>query len=351
MKEKNNKVVYIHRKATDGTIFYVGMGSPKRPYIKSKGRRSFWWLKTFNKHGRVVEVVADGLSKDAAYELEMFLIFTIGRRDKGLGSLVNLDDGGGGCNGYRMSEDIKASRSRKVINTETLEVLPSGIELNRRYKIGRRALVSSHPNCDWMYLEDYNNEKHLTEKWINRYKIGLNHNVKLINTETLEVFYSITKASDSIGMKLGTFRTKLTGRLSNNTDIMMYEDYENGVHLTSNWKDRKIKTRKHLRKLVKIYDFKEQVWLETSCAEFKLKYGSTVVKNNIFHRGRFCVKGCEGFDENNNKWKNILDLKTGNIERFNRSHLVNESKISAENVSSLFRSRCKVLGKRYKIVE
>ena len=38
---KNNTVVYIHRKKTDDTIFYVGIGKPSRPYI-DKGRSSLW---------------------------------------------------------------------------------------------------------------------------------------------------------------------------------------------------------------------------------------------------------------------------------------------------------------------
>ena len=185
MKEKNNKVVYIHRKATDGTPFYVGMGTVRRPYYKS--RRSDWWLNTYKKHGITVEIVSEGLSMEDAYELEVFLIYTIGRKDKGLGTLVNMTDGGDGAKGYLTSEEQRNIQSRKVINTETLEVLPSGNELRRKYGVWSKVLLHEHPYSDWMYLEDYNNEKHLTEKWINRYKIGFNQIGRASCRERVEI--------------------------------------------------------------------------------------------------------------------------------------------------------------------
>lgn len=41
MQEMNNKCVYWHKKKRTNEIFYVGIGSLKRPY--DKGFRSKWW--------------------------------------------------------------------------------------------------------------------------------------------------------------------------------------------------------------------------------------------------------------------------------------------------------------------
>ena len=121
-----------------------------------------------------------------------------------------------------------------------------------------------------MKLEDYKKGKHLTEKWINRYKIK-NSYIKIINTETLEVFYSIEEATKSIGK--GSYRNnesqynilsaKLKGGKRNNTDFMYYEDYELGRHLTEEWNNRKAYAPRPSRppKEIELYDFKEEVWL------------------------------------------------------------------------------------------
>ena len=93
-----NKLVYLHRKATDGTVFYVGIGSEKRSLCKNG--RSSWWYNTVDKHGYYVDIVERGLSWEEACDSEIALIDLIGRKDLGLGSLVNLTDGGEGGLGH-----------------------------------------------------------------------------------------------------------------------------------------------------------------------------------------------------------------------------------------------------------
>ena len=67
-----SKVVYIHRKADDNTIFYVGMGNKSR--VKDKTNRNNYWNNVVRKHGYYTEVVAKDLSVYDAYELVFFLI-------------------------------------------------------------------------------------------------------------------------------------------------------------------------------------------------------------------------------------------------------------------------------------
>ena len=101
----NDTVVYRHLKP-NGEVFYVGIGCEKRPY--SKHHRSKWWkniVKKYPDYG--VEVVATGLSWDDACELEELMISEYGRRDLGLGTLVNMTNGGEGCYGLVHSEETK----------------------------------------------------------------------------------------------------------------------------------------------------------------------------------------------------------------------------------------------------
>ena len=355
---KGNKVVYLHRKATDNTVFYVGMGNPDRPYVV-KGRNN-WWNSTFNKHGLEVCVVAKDLSTEDAYELEMFLISEIGRKDKGLGNLVNLDDGGAGVAGYLRSEYLRKTvgnrNSKKVINTETLEVLESGVYLNKKYGVSASVLYCDYPKSDWMRLEDYNTGKHLTEMLVNRYNIKGMY-FKLINTNTLEIFYSMEAAC---GFKPNEreykrFTDKLSGRTKNNSNVMHYKDYEDGLHLKEEWKNREKRTHKSLNqrphKNIDVYDFKKQIWFKTTTEEFKLKYKATPHASGSICKGRFCRKEATTFDEINSRWKDVIDLKTGNIDRFNAWHLSDYLNVSTNFLGAFFKGKQKILYNRYAFIE
>ena len=350
---KNTKVVYLHRKATDGTIFYVGMGNPDR--VNNTTSRNKWWKHINNKHGVKIEIVANNISIEEAYELEVFLISELGRRDKGLGNLVNMDDGGKGAR-KKLSERM----SKKVINTETLEVLKSGAELLKKYGIFSNGLNKQHPSIDWMRLEDYDNGKHLTEKWINRYKIK-NSYLKIINTETKELFYSIEEAARSIGK--GNYLThqsqynllcqRLKNTRKNNTDYMLYSEYKNEKHLTKEWinrKTRKPSVRTKPDKNINIYDFKEQVWITTTSIKFEELYNIKPIICNSFLNGRFCREEYSKFDKKNNQWKNIINIKTKEVERFNQWYLADKLGVSSNNLSNFFRGIQKKAYGTYMIV-
>lgn len=95
--------VYLHRKATNGEVFYVGKGSDKRCFDKS--HRSDYWKRVFKKHGVVVEIYESGLQEWYANELEINLIAYYGRKNLKLGSLINLTDGGEGIVGFVRSKE------------------------------------------------------------------------------------------------------------------------------------------------------------------------------------------------------------------------------------------------------
>jgi hypothetical protein len=100
--------VYVHMKATDDSVFYVGKGSKYR-YTTKQGRNEYWH-RIVNKHGFVAEIVKDGLSFEEANAYEIQLIKEM--RDQGC-QLCNMTDGGEGCLGVKKTPEQKAAISQK----------------------------------------------------------------------------------------------------------------------------------------------------------------------------------------------------------------------------------------------
>ncbi len=124
----NDTVLYFHINPLKNEIFYVGIGNKKRPYSK-RGRNS-GWKEIVNQFGYVIDVVEEGLTWQEACERERFYIKRIGRKDLGLGPLVNLTDGGEGANGVKQTQEHKdkisegcKGKKRGPMSEETKEKL------------------------------------------------------------------------------------------------------------------------------------------------------------------------------------------------------------------------------------
>lgn len=63
--------VYVHRRKSDGLVFYVGKGSAKRGWSRD---RNFLWWRVYNKHGATIEIVRNFEVESEAYRYESFLI-------------------------------------------------------------------------------------------------------------------------------------------------------------------------------------------------------------------------------------------------------------------------------------
>lgn len=100
--------VYVHRRSTDGTVFYVGKGQGRRAWNSSK--RSQYWKNIATKHGRTVGIVMRFDNEVCAFSMECALIKFYGRA-----SLCNLTIGGDGTSGYIMSEKTKEKIGAKSI--------------------------------------------------------------------------------------------------------------------------------------------------------------------------------------------------------------------------------------------
>jgi hypothetical protein len=101
--------VYAHLKADTLEPFYVGEGHGRRawsPYGRSKH-----WNAVKHKHGIVVMIAQDDMMEAIAFELERNLIARIGRKDLGLGPLVNHTNGGEGTSGRVVSAKTRETQS------------------------------------------------------------------------------------------------------------------------------------------------------------------------------------------------------------------------------------------------
>lgn len=108
---KTNKVVYLHKRLSDGEVFYVGIGSKKRPY--SKNSRNKHWRNYTTKHEYEVSILFEKLTWKEACIREKSLILDYGRRDLGLGTLVNMTDGGDGQCNLAQESRSKISKANK----------------------------------------------------------------------------------------------------------------------------------------------------------------------------------------------------------------------------------------------
>ena len=110
-------VLYRHLKP-NGEVFYIGISNSnrKRAFQKGKYERNIFWHNVVKKYPEYeVQILSENLTWEEACELEIILISWYGRRDLGLGTLVNLTNGG-------------------EINTPS----PKGIERIRNYMKNRK---------------------------------------------------------------------------------------------------------------------------------------------------------------------------------------------------------------------
>jgi hypothetical protein len=91
--------VYRHIRLDKNEPFYIGIGSDdsgeySRAYIKKE--RNKYWHHVIKKSNYDVEILLEDLTWEQACEKEKEFIALYGRKDLGLGQLVNMTDGGDG---------------------------------------------------------------------------------------------------------------------------------------------------------------------------------------------------------------------------------------------------------------
>lgn len=92
---------------------YAWLRVDKTPYYVGKGKGNRAWRKGSPPKDRVLILKKD-LTEDEAFKHEKYMIFVLGRKDKGNGMLRNRSDGGDGNSGYRHTQQTKIRLSRKL---------------------------------------------------------------------------------------------------------------------------------------------------------------------------------------------------------------------------------------------
>ena len=89
--------LYLHKRNDNKEIFYVGIGSidKKFPYKRAynKNKRNKFWKNITNKTDYIVEIVLESNDREFICQKEIEYISKYGRRDLGIGTLVNLTSG------------------------------------------------------------------------------------------------------------------------------------------------------------------------------------------------------------------------------------------------------------------
>lgn len=114
----NNWYVYKHIRLDKNIVFYIGIGNKKnygRAYEFTFSKRSEFWKRVYQKTEIKVEIIAKGLNKFDASNLEIELVKKYGRKDLNEGTLVNLTDGGDGILNCKRSDETKKKLSLSKI--------------------------------------------------------------------------------------------------------------------------------------------------------------------------------------------------------------------------------------------
>jgi hypothetical protein len=203
------KVLYAHRKETDGSIFYIGIGTEKRPYTNKS--RNYYWHNTVNKYGYYVDVLATELSIEDALELEELLICELGRKDLGTGNLVNLNNGGKG--NLQVSDLTKKKMSKSAMGRDAWN---KGIPMSdgQKKKLSKLRMGVTSPRKGVKLTEE-------TKEKIRKANLGGKSLFAkaVYNTQTNEAFATIKEASESVNMSYRTLLSMLQGVSKNKTNF------------------------------------------------------------------------------------------------------------------------------------
>lgn len=205
---KENKIVYLHRRKSDNSVFYVGMGNLKRAY---SSQRSDWWHRIVNKHGLIIEIFKEGLSLDEAFSLEIELIEKYGRIDLNTGQLINQTKGG--ISVEKMSKNSLKKKS------DSLKLVVRTKEWNEKISKALKGKKKSKESINKM-IEKLKGRKRSD---IVKEKMRLSNKSKIITSvpvicydyntsEFIDDFYSLREASKKLGCLETSIANNLNGR-------------------------------------------------------------------------------------------------------------------------------------------
>lgn len=143
--------VYLHRRATDGGVFYVGKGKGKRAWVTAS--RTDYWNRVARKHRVIVEICQDGMEEEGSFLLEEWLIAKF--RHDGV-QLVNMSTGGEGASGCGRNVHSSCGMSFTTIVNAVEWLHKNGYPKATQSKVSdacRGASISAYGRA-WAYEND-----------------------------------------------------------------------------------------------------------------------------------------------------------------------------------------------------
>jgi hypothetical protein len=198
---RNNYYIYFHINPLKKEVFYVGKGCNKRAFSKN-GRNDFW-KNIVKKYGYIIDIIEENLTEQESLDREIFYIKKIGRKDLGLGPLVNMSDGGENGNNRIRSIKHKNNLSKSLKGrkyTDEYKKNMSEVQKNRlssmsdEYKkdmtnhIDRKGVNHSEKSKEKMSNTRINFDKNKKLDIYNKFKNTIQIKYKQIFSEYEEMF-------------------------------------------------------------------------------------------------------------------------------------------------------------------
>jgi len=260
--------VYQHIRPDNNTIFYIGIGK-KLSRAKSKSARNKYWKNIVKKCNNSfnIEILHENISWKEACNKEKEYIKKYGRTNNGTGILCNLTDGGEGILNLKHSDDAKSAiskaaierykikphnrKGKRFVNRNSRKVVIINLKTYIIYKfntlveaalflstsasrVRRACIVSKAINNYYLKfgedflsneIEDLKNKKiyELSRAGININKDYSSIQKKVINTETGEIFNSISEVSKKYGIINSTLNRQLNETSKNKTVFKLFK--------------------------------------------------------------------------------------------------------------------------------
>lgn len=230
-------IIYRHLKPC-GEVFYIGIGKTEKR-AESKNNRNNHWTNIINKYGYEIQILKRDLSWEEACELEILLIAHYGRYDLGLGTLVNLTDGGEGIVGWIASDETRArmSESKKGKHPPNFGKKASDIT-RKRQSISATGRLKSEESKEKNRIasanvsEETKLKRHLKNKGKKRTKEQCNNiseskmgqitklSIVLLHVDTGVYYVSVAEACRVFGYTRGELLGKLKSKTKNDTGLI-----------------------------------------------------------------------------------------------------------------------------------
>lgn len=207
--------VYLHRRKSDGSIFYVGVGGTTTGYqstnrYRRRDDRDAAWNLIVKEHGFYPEILKGGITIEEALALEEETIKKYGKIKDGTGILTNVTDGGLGVKGFskpawnkgkKLHYDVwlKGKKMDDAYRKRCSEIQKKRIAENGHHMQGRKQSPEAKRKMRESHLGKKISESHIRAMTASRLiKIG-----KFINGVLIESYNSLGEAARKNGVSGG----------------------------------------------------------------------------------------------------------------------------------------------------